>query len=277
MTRRYFTISLCILLGVAFGWGKDKKEKDKNHPPIIMFWPDQTSPSLKLTFEPFSQLATYNGQMSLGSHVLIENLSRKRIGQASFTVYLVDKDKVRVGNGVLSISDLEIGQQVRLSFQVMSVGTPATLGLVARTDAAGMPVSLKAVPLKIVSIPAGATLKVDGQDAGITPVTVGLPIGEHTLVFSKEGYASGTTPVDIKSDEAPGGSITFELGGLSHDNLELRNGKVLQGDVLSLSLTSVVIRVDGQDQTVDRNLVARIILVQRETTQQLATDPAQPK
>lgn len=273
MNRRHFAISLCILLVLSFAWAKDKKDKEKIQPPIVMFWPDQASPTLKLTFEPFSQLASYNGQMSLGSHVLVENLSNKRIGQASFTVYLLDKDKVRVGNGMLSFSDLEGGQQARISFQVMSVGTPATLSLVSRTDASGAPVSLKTIPLKIVSVPAGATLKVDGQDAGITPVTVRLPIGEHRLSFSKEGYASGTTPVDIKPDEAPGGSITFELGGLSRDDVELRNGKVLQGDVMSVSLTSVVIRVDGRDQTLDRNLVAKIILVERETVQQPAPVP----
>lgn len=235
-----------------------------------MFWPDQSSPTLKLTFEAFTQLAMYNGQMSLGSHVLVENVSGKRIPQASFTVYLLDKDKVRVGNGMLSLTDLDPGQQAKLSFQVMSVGTPSTLSLVARTDSAGMPVSLKTVPLKVISVPPGASLKVDGQDVGITPVTVRLPIGGHTLSFGKEGYASGTTPVDIKPDEVPGGSITFELGGLSHDNIELRSGKVIQGDVMSLSMTSVVIRVDGQDQTLDRNQVEKIILVQREVVEQPA-------
>ena len=275
MNRRCFAISLCILLALPFAWGKDKKDKEKTQSPIVMFWPDQSSPTLKLTFEPFSQLASYNGQLSLGSHVLVENLSNKRIPQASFTVYLLDKDKVRVGNGILGVSDLEGGQQAKISFQVMSVGTPTTLSLVSRTDASGAPISLKTIPLKIVSVPAGATLKVDGQDAGITPVTVRLPIGEHRLSFSKEGYASGTTPVDIKPDEAPGGSITFELGGLSRDNVELRSGKVLQGDVMSVSLTSVVIRVDGQDQTLERNLVAKIILVEREAVQQPVT--VQPK
>jgi hypothetical protein len=152
--------------------------------------------------------------------------------------------------------------------------------LVARTDSAGIPVSLKTVPLKVISVPPGASLKVDGQDVGLTPVTVRLPIGGHTLFFSREDYASGTTPVDIKPDEAPGASITFELGGLSHDNVELRGGKILQGDVMSLSITSVVIRVDGQDQTLDRNQVEKIILVQRETVQQPAVvqnPAAQPK
>jgi hypothetical protein len=55
---------------------------------------------------------------------------------------------------------------------------------------------------------------------------------------------------------------------------------VLQGDVLSLTMTSVVMRIDGKDQTFDRNQVQRIILVERDTVQQPAVaqpEPSQPK
>lgn len=97
------------------------------------------------------------------------------------------------------------------------------------------------------------------------------------LAFSKEGYASGNTPVEIKPDEAPGGSITIDLGGLSRDNLELRNGTVIQGDVLSVNMTTVVVRVNGLDQTYDRNQVQKIILVERDTVPQPITVPATPQ
>ena len=236
----------------------------------MLLWPSAEAPVLKLTFGIFTQMASYNGQLSLESHVLIENLSSKSIPQASFTVYLIDKDKVRIGSGTLNVSDLDPGQQAKVSFQVFSIGVPFGLNLVARNDSSGIPTSLKTVPLKVISVPPGATLKVDGRDAGITPGTVNLTVGNHTLGFSKEGYASGTTPVDIKPDEVPGGSITFELGGLARDNLELRDGRVLQGDVISLDMTSIVLRVDGKDETYDRNQVSRILLVQRETTVQPA-------
>jgi len=244
---------------------------------MVMFWPDQANPTIKLTFEKFTEMAVYNGQRSLGSHVLVENLSGKRIPQASFTVYLMDKSKVRIGNGNLSFSDLDAGQRAMLAFQVFSVGTPASLSLVARNDASGIPTSLKTVPLKVITVPSGATLKVDGRDEGITPATVRLTVGNHLLAFSKEGYASGNFPVEIKPDEAPGGSITIELGGLSRDNLELRNGTVIQGDVLSVNMTSVTIRVDGKDQTYDRNQVQKIILVERDTAPQPITVPATPQ
>src|SRR3984893_466865 len=278
ISRRILTIVYFVFLAVALVAGKDRKDKDKVEPSIVMLWPGQTNPTLKLTFGRFTQLGSYNGQLSLESHVMVENMSGKRIPFASFTVYLLDKDKVRIGNGTLNFSDLDPGQQAKLAFQVASLGVPASLNLVARNDASGIPTSLRTIPLKIISTPPGASLKVDGQDEGFTPVTVRLPIGSHTLAFSKEGYASGSTPVDIRPDEAPGGSITFELGGLSHDNVELRGGTVLQGDVLSMTMTSMVVRVDGKDQTYDRKQVQKIILVQREAVQQpVIVQPAAPQ
>ncbi len=265
MKRRVLVFLVCWLLPLGLA-AKDKKADAT----IVMLWPNAASPTLKLTFERFVQMASYNGQLSLQSNVLIENLSTKSIPQASFTVYMMDKDKVRIGNGLLNISDLGAGQQAKVAFQVFSVGVPASLTLVARNDSAGIPTSLKTVPLKVISVPPAAMLKVDGRDAGQTPATVNLMIGTHTLEFIKEGFAAGSTPVDVKPDDAPGGSITFELGGLSHDEVELRDGKILQGDAVSLSMTSVVVRVNGQDQTYDRNQVKKIILVQREAVQQPA-------
>jgi PEGA domain len=280
LTRRATALACCVFLSVSLVFAKDKKEKEKPEPPpIVMLWPDQANPTLKLTFDKFTQLGAYNGQLSLESHVLVENMSGKRIPLASFTVYLMDKDKVRIGNGLLSVSDLDPGQLAKVAFQVRSLGIPATLSLVAHTDAEGVPTSLRTVPLKVTSVPPGASLKADGHDQGVTPVTVRLTVGNHTLGFSKEGYASGSTPVDIKPDEGPGGSISFELGGLSHDNLELRDGQVLQGDVLSMTMTSVVMRVDGKEQTYDRNQVKKIILVERIIMQDVPvtqTVPAKP-
>ncbi len=275
-TRRFVACLYLLLLPVSMMFAKDKKQQS-DAPAMVMMWPDSTHPTLKLTFGTFMQLASYNGQLSLESHVLIENRSGQFIPQASFTVYMLDKDKVRIGSGNLNISDLEAGQQAKLPFQVFSVGIPASLTLTARNNSAGIPTSLKTVPLKVISVPAGASLKVDGRDAGITPATVNLTVGNHTLEFSKEGFASGSTALEVKPDDAPGGSITLELGGLSRDEVELRDGKVLQGDAISLSMTSVVVRVNGQDQTFDRNQVKKIILVPRENVQQPAVvQPVQP-
>jgi hypothetical protein len=189
LRRHVLNIACCFVLSITLVAAKDKKDKDKPEPSIVMLWPDQTNPIVKLTFGRFTQLASYNGQLSLESHLMIENMSGKRIPLASFTVYLLDKDKVRIGNGMLGFSDLDAGQQAKLAFQVSSLGVPASLSLVAQTDAAGIPTSLRTVPLKVISVPPGASLKVDGHDEGVTPATIRLAIGSHTLAFSKEGYA----------------------------------------------------------------------------------------
>ncbi len=105
-------------------------------------------------------------------------------------------------------------------------------------------------------------------------------MGTHSLEFSKQGYATGSTPVEITQDELPGGSISFELGGLSRDTVELQDGTVLLGDVVSLSLTTVVVRVDGSDRTYDRNQIKKIMLVERVVTQEPPVTrpvPMQPK
>lgn len=183
---------LCLLLFAPLVFAKDKKQKPE--PPMVIFWPDQANPTLKLTFEKFTEMAAYNGQRSLGSHVLVENLSGKRIPQASFTVYLMDQNKVRIGNGNLSFSDLDAGQQAMLAFQVFSVGTPASLSLVARNDTSGIPTSLKTVPLKVITVPPGATLKVDGRDEGITPATVRLTVGNQCLLSARKDTHRGIHP-----------------------------------------------------------------------------------
>jgi ribosomal protein S1 len=72
----------------------------------------------------------------------------------------------------------------------------------------------------------------------------------------------------VTPDELPGGSITVELGCLSRDTVELRDGSVVPGDVISVSMTQVLVRVDGREQTYDRNQVKKVMLVEREVIQQ---------
>lgn len=250
----------------------------KDAPGIVMFWPSQEKPSLKVTFTTFRQMGEYGGKRTLVSDVVVQNVSDKSIPHASFTVYMLDKEKVRIGNGVLVFEDLAPGETTKVQFQCATVGVPATMTLAAHRDAEGLPNANKIVPLKIISVPAGAKLIVDGKDEGITPALVNLPVGTHQVDLSKEGFAPATTPVDVKPDEMAGGSITIELGGLSQDTVELRDGTVLTGDAISLTITDVVVRVDGKDTKYDRNQVKKISLVERITTKQpVVVQPAVPK
>jgi hypothetical protein len=181
---------------------------------------------------------------------------------------MFDKNKVRIGDAVLNVSDLGPNESTRIAFQFLTAGLPASLTLSAHNDATGVPTSFKVIQLKVISVPPGAKLKVDGLDAGTTPKVVDLMVGTHILEFSKEGFATGSTPVDIAPEDLTGGSVTFELGGLSRDTLELRDGTAILGDLISVSMNAVVIRVNGAEQSYERNRVKKISLVERETVQQ---------
>jgi hypothetical protein len=74
----------------------------------------------------------------------------------------------------------------------------------------------------VVSTPASANLRIDGQDAGVTPRIVDFSIGAHVIELSKEGYPTANSPLDVGADEVEGGCVSFELGGLSKDTLQLR-------------------------------------------------------
>lgn len=243
----------------------------KNDPPIVMLWP-QNKPALKLTFDKFRQQGSYAGQNSYFSDVTVENLTDKQIPQASFTVYFLDKKQVRIGQGTLQVADLEAGQAAKMQFQFNSVGVPSSLAISAKKDMLGA----KTIPLRVISVPPGAALKVDGVDSGVTPVMVRLTVGAHQLDLVKEGYAPGNTPLDVSADELPGGSITVELGGLSRDTVELRDGTVLLGDVISMSMTEVVVRADGKDQSLPRNQIKKMMLVERAVEQRPAVVQPMP-
>jgi|SRR5580704_263784 hypothetical protein len=264
-------ITLAVLLLVA--WPALAKDNS-----VVLFWPSQDKPALKLTFSKFQLIATIAGQSTFATDVTVENLTDKAVPRIYFDVYVKDKASVRVGEGVLTVNNVGPSQQVRTQFQFVCVGTPAGLELSARKDMLAQP-GPKTVPLKVLSNPSGASLKVDGQDVGVTPVMVRLTVGTHALVLTKEGYAPGNAPVEIMPDELPGGSITIDLGGLSRDTLELRDGTVVLGDLISMTLNAVVVRIDGNDKTYDRNQVKKIILVERVTTieQPTAAQPATAK
>ena len=75
------------------------------------------------------------------------------------------------------------------------------------------------------------------------------------LEFSKDGFNSGKFPLEITSRDASGGSVSYELGTAAHDTLELRDGSVMSGDLVSVSGMQVQVRIGGNTQTFDRNQI----------------------
>lgn len=265
--RRFFVLLLLLasLCPAAYAIHDNDSSKDQSDAGMVMFWPNQDNAVLKLTFSRFQNMATYGGQMTLVSNVVVQNLSTKMIPKASFSVALLDKDRVRVGSGTLVIDDLDAGESAKVQFQCQSVGAPAVLSISARNNG-GVPASLKTVSMTVISVPAGASLKVDDKDEGVTPAKINVTAGTHQLVLTKEGFAVATTPLDVNTDEAPGGSITITLGGLTDDTIELRDGTIITADVMSMTLEKIVIEVNGKQQILHRNNVKKIFLVERIVT-----------
>ncbi len=256
---------LCtFLLLVAASFAKDT-------PLQVIDWPDSGTPVLRFTFSRFKSLP---GMGSLHGYVMdttAENLSSRVIPSARFSVYLLDKNKVRVGEDVISVTNVGPGEAVKFETTINASGQPASIALHEIVPSA------KAVSMTVNSTPEGAMLAVDGNQVGTTPRMITVGAGHHTLTFTKEGFVAGAFPLEISSDDVSGGTVSYELGAAAHDSIELRDGSGLNGDLVSISGMDVEVRIGGEIQHIDRNKVKRVMLVQREAPKpDPLTAPAQP-
>ena len=254
---------LCALLA----WGSTAGFAQGGFPATLP-WPTADKPTLKFTVGKLQQSGLYNGQTIFVSEVAVQNVSDQPVPKSVFTVFVNDKDGVRVGRALVRLPEIRAGQSEKAQMQFSTAGVPAGVALL----------NGRVVPLKVTSTPPGANLKIDGTAVGVTPRVAEFTVGMHNIDLSKEGYAPVSSPLEVTGDEVEGGGISFELGGMSNDTIQLRDGTIMVGDVMSMSLASVVVRVDGKEQKYDRNQVKKIILVERITTEQPAvTQPVKPK
>jgi len=253
------TVSVIIVLVAVDSFAKDP-------PAQVITWPESGTPVLRFNFGKFKEIGGVGSQHTYVTDTVAENLWSKSIPDATFTLYLFDKNKTRVGEGFITLNNVGPGQTVRFQTTIQSSGSPVSISLVARSlpRELGPAAPERQISLTINSVPQGAEVKIDGVEAGTTPKIAKLSVGKHSLQFSKEGFNSGTFPVDIGPDDASGGSISYELGTSAHDTIELRDGTVLTGDLLSVDANEVDIRVGGASQHFDRNRVKRILLVERD-------------
>ncbi len=217
------------------------------------------APWSRFTFGKFKSLP---GMGNLHGYVMdttAENLSQRRIPSARFNVYLFDKNKVRVGQDVIAITNVGPGEVVKFETTVSTSGQPASVSIEE------IAASAKIVSITVNSTPQGAVLSVDGTEAGVTPRMISVGPGHHTLTFTKEGFTTGAFPLDISRDDVSGGTVSYELGAPSFDSIELRDGiGVLNGDLVSISGMDVEIRVGGSIQHMDRNKIKRVMFVHRD-------------
>ena len=240
----------------------------KDVPLQTIDWPSTGTPVVRFTFGRFKSLPEMGNLHAYVMDTAAENLSQRRIPSARFNVYLFDKNKARVGQDVIAIQNVGPGEVVKFETTVTTSGQPVSVTLEEITAAA------KSVSITVNTTPQGANLAVDGTDVGVTPRMIKVGPGHHTLTFAKEGLATGTFPLDISENDLSGGSLSFELGALSFDTIELRDGTVLNGDLISISGMDAEIRVGGAIQHIDRNKIKRVMLTQRDIPAPTPPPPA---
>jgi PEGA domain len=242
----------------------------KDPPAQVIVWPPSGPAVVRLTLGKFKELSSTGGTHTYNIDVTAENVWNKRIGKADFSLYLFDKNKTRIGEGWISISDVGPGGTIKFQVTAQSSGTPTSMELTPKALPSELQSYLppKTISITVNSIPQGASVKIDGTDAGTTPKVVQVTPGKHMLEFAKEGFSTGHFPLEVTPDDASGGSVSYELGTSAHDTVELRDGSVLTGDIESLSATELVIKIAGTPQHFSRNQVKRIALVERDTPSQ---------
>ena len=242
----------------------------KDTPFQVIVWPEQGTPVVRFTFSKFKEVGSLGSERTYVTETTAENLWAKRISDANFALYLFDKNKTRIGQATLTISNVAPGESVKFQTTIASSGPPVSISLSPTylPKELGPAAPPRTVSITVNTVPQGASAKLDGQDVGTTPKLVQVAIGKHELEFAKEGFNPGKFPFEIGPNDTSGGSISFELGTSAHDTVELRDGSVLSGDLVSLSGMEVVVKVGGADQHLDRNQVKRILLVQRQSVGQ---------
>jgi hypothetical protein len=261
MSRRAFLASVLMFLPLLHPAANGKEQ-----PLQTISWPESGTPVVRFTFSKFKEVGGIGNLRTFMTETTAENLWTKKISNANFSLYLFDKNKVRIGEATLAVSDVRPGETVKFQTTISASGPPASLSIVAKYLPAELAPAAPAriVSLTVNSVPQEAALKVDGNDAGLTPKVVKLTAGKHLLEFTKEGFNAGRFPLEIGPDDASGGSVSYELGSSAHDTIELRDGSVVSGDLESVSATEVVVRAGGKDLSYDRNQIKKIMLVERE-------------
>lgn len=239
--------------------------KESSQQEIV--WPASGASVVRFAFGKFKESPFAGKQRLFNVDATVTNVWNKSISKADFLLYAFDKDKIRVGEGAISVSNLAPGEVSKFQIPLLTAGTPVSLSVAPQTLPAELQSYLpaKMISITVNSVPQGAAVKVDGKDVGTTPKIVQLSTGKHFLEFSKEGFNVGRFPLEIGPDDVSGGNVSYELGSSAHDTVELRDGSLLTGDVESVSATEVVVRVGGTLQHLNRNEVKRILLVERET------------
>ena len=94
--RRVFSWYGLVVLMAAFAATAIAKEETAH----VLLWPETGEPALRISLGKFRD---QGGSRTYMTETTVENLWNKKINLATFSLYIFDKKKVRIGEGWISI------------------------------------------------------------------------------------------------------------------------------------------------------------------------------
>src|SRR5256885_4070786 len=114
-----------VIIAVAAAYAKDP-------PAQVIVWPETGTPVLRFTFGKFKEVGSIGSERSYVTETTAENLWSKPINDASFALYLYDKNKTRIAEASVHVSNVAPRETIKFQTTIGSSGPPASLSLVAR-------------------------------------------------------------------------------------------------------------------------------------------------
>ena len=82
----------------------------KDVPTQVINWPQTGSVVVRITLGKFKEISSVAGQHNYLIDTTAENLWTKKISHRGFNLYLYDKNKVRIGDGWITIENVIPGK-----------------------------------------------------------------------------------------------------------------------------------------------------------------------
>src|SRR5271165_280168 len=105
----------------------------KDAPTQIINWPQTASAVVRVTLGKFKEVSSVAGEHNYVVDTTAENLWNKKISHLGYNLYLYDKNKVRIGEGWMTLDNVAPGQTVKFQTTVHALGTPASSELAANS------------------------------------------------------------------------------------------------------------------------------------------------
>ena len=110
----------------------------KDQPAQVVVWPKSGSPVLRFSLGKFKEVASIGNRRSYMIDTRAENLWGKVIPRASFSLYLSDKNKARIGDGYILLSNVGVRETVKFQTAIDASATPMSLSWAAGDLPVGM-------------------------------------------------------------------------------------------------------------------------------------------